>query len=111
MVIRIFMKFMPTWYGTCIFGKTLFEFEFNGSGNDFVPNKLFNKQSSSSTKVYITRQCAIFRKYKYIIGNHGGLCKIGYLPETHLKIRSSDNDSTGFWPPGSLHTLGADGHI
>ena len=26
-------------------------------------------------------------------------------------IRSSDNDSTGFWPPGSLHTLGADGHI
>ena len=26
-------------------------------------------------------------------------------------IRSSDNDSTGFWPPGSLHTLGADGRI
>ena len=26
-------------------------------------------------------------------------------------IRSSDNASTGFWPPGSLHTLGADGHI
>ena len=26
-------------------------------------------------------------------------------------IRSSDNDSTGYWPPGSLHTLGADGHI
>ena len=26
-------------------------------------------------------------------------------------IRSSDNDSTGFWPPGSLHSLGADGHI
>ena len=26
-------------------------------------------------------------------------------------IWSSDNDSTGFWPPGSLHTLGADGHI
>ena len=26
-------------------------------------------------------------------------------------IRSSDNDSTGFWPPGSLHTMGADGHI
>ena len=26
-------------------------------------------------------------------------------------IRSSDNDSTSFWPPGSLHTLGADGHI
>ena len=23
-------------------------------------------------------------------------------------IRSSDNDSTGFWSPGSLHTLGAD---
>ena len=29
----------------------------------------------------------------------------------HTSIRSSDNDSTGFWPPGSLHTLGADGHI
>ena len=26
-------------------------------------------------------------------------------------IRSSDNDSTGLRPPGSLHTLGADGHI
>ena len=26
-------------------------------------------------------------------------------------IRSSDNDSTSFWPPGSLHTRGADGHI
>ena len=26
-------------------------------------------------------------------------------------IRSSDNDSTGFWPPGLLHTLSADGHI
>ena len=35
--------------------------------------------------------------------------------ETHIyeirQWRSSDNDSTGFWPPGSLHTLGADGHI
>ena len=28
-----------------------------------------------------------------------------------LLIRSSDNDNIGFWPPGSLHTLGADGHI
>ena len=26
-------------------------------------------------------------------------------------IRSTDNNSTGFWPTGSLHTLGADGHI
>ena len=26
-------------------------------------------------------------------------------------IRSSDNDSTGLWPPGSLHILGADGDI
>ena len=32
-------------------------------------------------------------------------------PLAVLAIRSSDNDSTGFWPPGSLHTLGADGHI
>ena len=29
----------------------------------------------------------------------------------NVTIRSSDNDSTGFWPPGSLHTLGTDGHI
>ena len=26
-------------------------------------------------------------------------------------VWSSDNDSTSFWPPGSLHTLGADEHI
>ena len=26
-------------------------------------------------------------------------------------IRSSENDSTVFWPTGSLHTLGTDGHI
>ena len=26
-------------------------------------------------------------------------------------IRSSDNDSTGLWPPGLLHTLGTDGYI
>ena len=26
-------------------------------------------------------------------------------------IQSSDNDNTGFWPPNSLHTLSADGHI
>ena len=26
-------------------------------------------------------------------------------------MRPNDNDSTGLWPPGSLHTLGADGHI
>ena len=32
-------------------------------------------------------------------------------PQVIYQIRSSDNDSTGFWPPGSLHTLGADGHI
>ena len=38
----------------------------------------------------------------------------GHKPNTCIKykpIRSSGNDSTGFWPPGSLHTLGADGHI
>ena len=39
----------------------------------------------------------------------------GLLPQAGIhwnhSIRSSDNDSTGFWPPGSLHTLGADGHI
>ena len=32
-------------------------------------------------------------------------------PSSRPRIRSSDNDSTGFWPPGSLHTLGADGCI
>ena len=34
------------------------------------------------------------------------------LPNLQLRpIWSSDNDCTGFRPPGSLHTLGADGHI
>ena len=33
------------------------------------------------------------------------------ISKTQLLIRSSDNDSTGFWPPGLLHTLGADVHI
>ena len=43
--------------------------------------------------------------------NDGILIQISpkYVPKS--PIRSSDNDSTGFWPPGSLHTLGADGHI
>ena len=26
----------------------------------------------------------------------------------YVKIRSSDNDSASSWPPGSLHTLGAE---
>ena len=34
-----------------------------------------------------------------------------YSRMAELPIRSSDNDGTGFWPPGSLHTLGADGQI
>ena len=35
-----------------------------------------------------------------------------FLPYFHyILIRFSDNDSTSLWPPGSLHTLGADGHI
>ena len=38
------------------------------------------------------------------------LCHI-YASVRWVRIRSSDNDSTGFWPPGSLHTLGADRHI
>ena len=39
------------------------------------------------------------------------LYKIWNISENKAPIRSSDNDSTGFWPPGSLHILGADGHI
>ena len=31
--------------------------------------------------------------------------------DKRMSIRSSDNDSNGFWQPGSLHTLAADGHI
>ena len=34
-----------------------------------------------------------------------------HLAQPRFSIRSSDNDSTGFWPPGSLHTMGAGGHI
>ena len=36
---------------------------------------------------------------------------ISYNVDVLLAIQPSDNDSTGFWPPGLLHTLGADGHI
>ena len=36
---------------------------------------------------------------------------VGMYYEARVWIQSSDNDSAGFWPPGSLHTLGADGHI
>ena len=36
------------------------------------------------------------------------VCALGVFT---VIIRSSDNDSTGFWPPGSLHTLSADWHI
>ena len=39
------------------------------------------------------------------------LIKISLKFVSGCPIRSSDNDSTGLWPPGSLHTLGADGHI
>ena len=35
-----------------------------------------------------------------------------YIIQIQIRlIRSSDNDNIGFWPPGSLHTLGADGYI
>ena len=37
--------------------------------------------------------------------------ELGLYPTGLIQIRSSDNDSSGLWPPGSLHTLGADGHI
>ena len=38
------------------------------------------------------------------------VCRYSFLTNL-FSIRSNDDDSTGFWPPGSLHTLGADGHI
>ena len=59
--------------------------------------------------------CRYASVIKAIIGSDNGL-----LPDQRqaiawtndiLSIRSSDNDSTGLWPPGSLHTLGAGGHI
>ena len=43
-------------------------------------------------------------------GTTPGVSSLRYI-DKKPQIRSSDNDSTGFWPPGSLHTLGADGHI
>ena len=30
---------------------------------------------------------------------------------TGVPVRSNGNDNTGFWSPGSLHTMGANGHI
>ena len=41
--------------------------------------------------------------------NHGA--KFNGITSKVPVIRSSDNDSSDFWPPGSLHTLGADWHI
>ena len=51
--------------------------------------------------------------YKEYLDCHNASCVIitGGSAATDDKIRSSDNDSTGFRPPGSLHTLGADAHI
>ena len=40
---------------------------------------------------------------------HMGRIKTIYIK--HTVIGSRDNDSTRYWPPGSLHTLGAGGHI
>ena len=41
----------------------------------------------------------------------GLFCERYALFNYELHTRSSDNDSSGFWTPGSLQTLGADGHI
>ena len=55
-------------------------------------------------------------QYYTMIGSDNGLSPVQRQPiiwtnDGLLSLQSSDNDSTGFWPPGSLHTLGADGHI
>ena len=51
--------------------------------------------------------------FKCILLNENDRIPIWISPKFVPKspIRSSDNDSSGFWPPGSLHTLGADGQI
>ena len=49
----------------------------------------------------------IYRLYE----TYHDYCEGLYMGIYHFVIRSSDNDSTGLWPPGSLHTLDADGHI
>ena len=46
-----------------------------------------------------------------MIGSPACILKSVSVCNEWISIRSSDNDSTGIWPPGSLHTLGADGHI
>ena len=46
-----------------------------------------------------------------LISHHCKVCNTTFRCNSRYLIRSSDNDSTGFWPPGSLHTLGADGLI
>ena len=55
----------------------------------------------------------LVRKYLVDEGSRLILVMFGAVKQQHLRepIRSSDNDNTGFWPVGSLHTLGADGHI
>ena len=40
-----------------------------------------------------------------------GFCPAAVDVHIYLCYGPVTKDSTGFWPPGSLYTLGADGHI
>ena len=54
----------------------------------------------------------IFRfVFRYCNNNVPELLNSFFANLAAVTIWSSANDSTGFWPPSSLHTLGADGHI
>ena len=57
-----------------------------------------------SNSLFLSPSSFLFRWYQ------GNACVSGQSLYC-ITIRSSDNDSSGFWTPSSLHTLGADGHI
>ena len=75
---------------------------------------------NTGTMVYTSPQSAVVQIHscngilllvEWCSVNVSGCINHSACVNKELAIRSSDNDSTSFWPPGSLHTLGADGHI
>ena len=71
--------------------------------------------SSNRIKYFILEVFGQYRNWIYtLLHDRFVLYEGQYIlrtPKLEQPIRSSDKDSTGFWPPGSLPTLGADGHI
>ena len=74
-----------------------------------LPGRDVSKFHSNLGSIHKRGLCAIFKDEMFIM--LVACVVIGTIIIMIVTIRSSDNDSTGFWPPGLLHTRGADGHI